>query len=116
MQILVRESLLARVQDAVGTSMFRRLYVLAGGKQADLTEDGSKSCALFVSTALVGLKLVNEVHVTIAGLLRDMESSGWERIRRPKAGCVVVWKDLDPRQPCLHIGFYIGTEAAPVYI
>src|SRR3989344_4367151 len=112
MKILVRESLLARVRDAVGTRMFRRLYALVGGKKVDLTDNGDKSCALFVSTALVGFKLIREVHVTVDGLVRDMRSSGCVRIRRPKAGCVVVWRGLDPTQPRLHIGFYIGRGEA----
>lgn len=111
-QICVRESLLARLHDSRGTKMFRRLYARVDGCQVDLAENGNKSCALFASTVLVGFGLVRAVHVTVEGLLRDLGESGWESLRQPRRGCVVVWRDLDPQHPSLHVGFYLGNGQA----
>lgn len=112
-EILVRKSYLTRVQNAIGTSMFRSLYALVDGKEVDILNNGRKSCALFVSTVLVGFDLAKTVHATVEGTISDMERSGWVRLRRPRQGCVIVWKGyLIDNEPHNHIGFYVGKGRA----
>lgn len=111
--LLLKESLLARVCSAVGTRMFRNLYMIVDGKKQDILKDGDLSCALFVSTVLVGLHLVKEVHASIGSTIADMRSSGWVRIHSPRVGCVVVWDTTnEPRESHQHMGFYIGKGRA----
>lgn len=104
--ILVRDSLLARVNDSVGTRMFQRFYARVGDKKLNILDNGDRSCALFVSTVLVGFHLVKEVHATVSGTLRDMESFGWQPLCRPRIGCVIVWEANECGHP--HIGFYVA--------
>lgn len=112
-EILIRKSYLTRVRAAIGTSMFRSLHALVGGKEVDILGNGQKSCALFVSTILVGFGLIRAVHATVESTVADMERSGWTRLSRPKKGCVVLWKDyLIGSQPHDHIGFYMGNGRA----
>lgn len=111
--ILVRESYLARVQGAVGTSMFRHLYASVGGRRRDILGDGDRSCALFVSTVLVGFHLVGAVHAAVASTIHDMERNGWTRIPRPRKGCVIVWNAVNEQgQAHHHIGFYTARGTA----
>ena len=112
-EIRVKETLLYRVRNAVGTNMFRRLYADVDGKTKDILEDGDKSCAVFATTMLISLGLCTFVHATVEGAVRDMESFGWNPIRAPQPGCVVIWRVIDaPGKEHLHIGFYAGNGQA----
>ncbi len=112
-EILVRKSLLERVYGAVGTPMFRSLYALVDGKEVDILGNGRKSCALFVSSILVGFGLIESVHATVQSTILDMEHSGWERLPHAREGCVILWKGyLIDGEPHDHIGFYVGDVRA----
>ena len=111
--ILVKDSYLARIHGAIGTRMFRHLYASVGGERRDILGNGNRSCALFVSTILVGFHLVREVHVSVASTVRDMAQSGWTQIRKPRVGCVIVWDAVNERgEEHQHIGFYVGPRTA----
>lgn len=88
--------------------MFRNLYISADGERKDATEDGSLSCAFFVSSILRIFGYINSLHATVAGTVRAMKGSGWEEISEPVVGCVVVWKESPETKGHKHIGFYIG--------
>lgn len=112
-EIRVKETLLYRVRNAVGTNMFRRLYADVDGKTKDILEDGDKSCAVFATLMLISLGLCTFVHSTVEGAIRDIESFGWKPIRSPQPGCVVIWRVIDaPGKEHLHIGFYVGNGQA----
>ncbi len=112
-EILVLKSYLKRAYDAVGTSMFRSLYALVDGKEVDILSNGRKSCALFVSSILVGFGLIKTVHATVESTISDMESSGWVRLLFPREGCIILWKGY-PIDGELHdhIGIYVGSMRA----
>jgi hypothetical protein len=110
--ILIRRSLLSRLRGAVGTDMFRHLYVQTPKGVVDITDNGDDSCALFASHVLIGFKLVQEVHATVTSTLRDMEACGWKKIARPRLGCVVVWSVTEAGGEHPHIGFYLGGSKA----
>jgi len=103
------------IENAVGTAMFKNFYVqLADGTDIDAMDNGSDSCAFFVSSVLVLFKKVAGVHGTVANTLTDMQQSGWHAVAEKdmEPGDVVVWvptPDSDGKQ---HIGFCIGDHMA----
>ena len=112
--ILVKESLLAFVNNSIGTKAYRNLYGFHGGKHVDFLGDGDNSCAYFVSSTLRAFKLVRTQHATVSGTVRAMEKKGWYRVDRPKIGDIIVWgAALDHNQVVhRHIGFYTGRGRA----
>ncbi len=117
-KLIFLETYLSLVKGAVGTNMFRHAYGLVDGKRKDLTQDGNLSCAYFPSFVLKHFDLIKESHTTVSGLVRDMEESGWKKIRQAKPGCVLVWSPMDDRKDRnysfghRHIGFFLGQEKA----
>jgi hypothetical protein len=98
------------IRNGVGANMFRNIYAEVGGKRKDVLYDGVLSCAFFVSSVLVIFGLIKKSHATVDGTVRDLEESGWRRIRKPKPGSVIIWemrKYQDGSQH-RHIGFYVG--------
>jgi hypothetical protein len=89
--------------------MFRHLYATVDGKKRDIAKGGVLSCGLFVSRLLVMFGLVKEAHATVDGTLKDMEVTGWKRIRSPRIGAVVVWEPVGSHR---HIGFVVGQGKA----
>jgi len=102
------------IKNAVGTRMFRNLYLEKNGRKFDATEDGELSCAFFVSNLLLIWGLISEGHATIKGAIKDMKKNGWKEIslKEVKVGDVVVWqeKKSDKGRIRSHMGFYIGNK------
>ena len=98
----------------IRTNMFRNLYAKVDGVEQDILKDGDRSCAVFVSSILHHLQLIQEPHATVPGLVRDMEKSGWEEIQNPKEGAVLVWEEQLQASGEMHphAGFYVGNEEA----
>ena len=115
---LLYKTYLAVIKNSVGTKTFRSCYARVGGKNnyivRDVTEKGNLSCAFFVSSILVIFKLIKEIHLTVAGTIRDLELSGWEKIKKPKIGSVLIWEPVDFGGGGIHKhnGFYIGNNKA----
>lgn len=114
-RILQKETYLSMIHNAVGTKMFRDLWAvdLVAGVM-DLTENGSKSCAVFVSSVLYLFDLISSKRATVKNLVQDLEASGWKEMDMfPNPGDVVVW---EPRKQnghkSMHIGFYLGDAKA----
>lgn len=112
--ILKRDTLLAMIRGAVGSSMFAHLYATVNGKRRDILRDGELSCAFFVTTILHGLGLLAEPHATVSGCVRDLEASGWRRIQKPKTGSVILWSGVQYSDGELHkhVGFFAGKGQA----
>lgn len=113
---LIKESLLAMINNSIGSNSFRNFYAEVNGEKRDILEDGTKSCAAFASAILLQLELIKNPHATVGGVVRDMEASGWTKIDKPKIGCVLVWEpiefDEELQIDIQHVGFYIGDEQA----
>ena len=104
---------MALVKNSVGAKTFRNSYAAVGGKKKDILENGRLSCAFFVSSILVLFKLIKEIHATVDGTERDMEKSGWTKMKKPKIGTVLIWEAVNSgRGEHKHIGFYIGKNKA----
>lgn len=113
--LLPKESYLAMIRNSVGTNLFRNLYALVDGEKQDILKDGNLSCSFFVSSILHQFNLVALPHATVAGLERDMKSSGWQTTDTPKQGDIVVWEPIlqysDDKEHA-HVGFFIGNNDA----
>jgi len=111
---ILADTYLAVIKNSIGSEMFRNLYAEVNGQKTDITKNGDLSCAYYVSSVLYLFKLIGEIHATVRGTIKDLEKSGWVEVGKPKAGCVLVWKemDFDGEDRHRHIGFYIGEEKA----
>ncbi len=95
--------------------MFQNLYAKVDGKERDILDNGSLSCAIFVSIILQSFELIKKPHATVIELLKDMEVSGWKKSHSLKVGDVIVWEPLDftgDGVKHLHVGFYLGKDKA----
>lgn len=108
------DSYLAFIKNSVGTKSFRNFYALVDGKKTDILKKGDLSCAFFVSSVLVIFKLIKEVHTTVDSTIKDLQNSGWQKIKRPKVGCVLVWESKADKNGSAHrhVGFYLGQGQA----
>jgi len=110
---LIFDTYLAAVKNSRGVKLFRDNFALISGKRKNITEGGRISCAFFVSSILLIFCLVKKMHVTVDGTIKDMEESGWKKIKKPKPGAVLVWEaqkfsDVFHK----HLGFYLGEGKA----
>jgi len=112
---LLFETYISIIKNSVGSKIFQTNVAKVGGKTKDITERGNLSCGFFVTFILKYFDLVKKPHVTVPGTLRDMEESGWGKIKKPRVGCLILWEPLrvppgkDAHQ---HLGFYLGGTKA----
>jgi len=111
-RILPRESYLALLENAQGTTLFADAFALLGNKRANITEGGRLSCAYFVSAVLLiassfapSFGLIRALHFTVRGTREDLRACGWKPISAPRKGAVVVWEAREGHE---HIGFALG--------
>lgn len=114
--LAVFQSYLKTIENSVGSNMFRNVFVRKDDELVDVADDGTLSCAVYVSSVLRIFGLIKEPHATIASTLTDMEESGWHEITEPRPGAVVFW-DYDTladgtRSQNRHLGFYIDSQTA----
>ena len=114
-KLLPEKTYLSVIKNSVGSNLFRHLYAEVNGEQIDLLQDGSLSCALFVSSVLVLFKHLHDVHATVDSTVKDLLKSGWRSAKKPTDGCILVWQEKDfglQTGRHKHIGFYIGNKRA----
>ncbi|MDF1497115.1 MAG: NlpC/P60 family protein [Patescibacteria group bacterium] len=114
-EVNLLKSYLARIKNSIGSKMFRNLYAKVDGKERDILDNGSLSCAIFVSIILQSFELIKKPHATVIELLKDMEASGWKKSRSLKIGDVLFWEAIDQTgdgSRHLHVGFYLGNNKA----
>lgn len=112
---LIGRTYLAVIENSVGSNLFRNFYARVNGQEQDIMRDGQLSCAFFVSSVLAIFDLIERVHGTVAGTVRDLKNSGWQKIKKPKPGAVLVWEKSDfggDGEYHKHLGFYIGAGQA----
>ena len=117
-QPLLFDNYLAVIQGAPGSRMFRKFYALVNGKKKEVSEDGNLSCGWFAAFILKYFDLIRQPHMTVDGTLRDMEASGWKKIKKLKIGCILLWSTQDDKRSKAysfghrHMGFYVGKDKA----
>ena len=113
--LLHKETYLSMIRNAAGTKMFRNLW--ANDSEAglvDLTENGSKSCAVFVSSVLYLFGLISSKRATVESLERNLVASGWtDTSMSPGVGDVIVWEPIHQNGHVnAHVGFCLNTKQA----
>ena len=112
------DTYIAVIKNSVGSKIFRNSYAKVNGKKKDILKNGEVSCAFFVSSILALFPLFGLIkyppHGTVDGTVRDLEQSGWKKIKKPKIGSIIVWEKIDfgDKDFHKHIGFYIGNNKA----
>lgn len=106
------DTYIATVQNSVGSKMFKQCFAFVNGAKKDIAENGVLSCALFVSSILVMFGLLKSRHATVEGALKYMQKNGWYKIKKPRAGAVLVWEASAESSSHKHIGFYISKNFA----
>ena len=103
---IVLKNFLASVEGAIGTSMFRHLYVRdETNRESDVLENGKLSCAYAVSSLLTLYGLIDAPHATVATTLKRMAESGWRASDAPHVGAVAYWPEYEGNE---HIGFVVS--------
>lgn len=111
--ILERETYLAMIRNSIGSHLFRTVRAEVDGTKRDILENGQLSCAFFVSSILHSRQLIKAPHTTVAGLLQDMERSGWCPTTEPHEGCVIAWEEQQQKSGVhAHVGFYLNADEA----
>ncbi len=113
-EINISKTFLTMARKAIGITMFQNFYGAINGKSKDLVENGNLSCAFFVSALLHFFKLINEPHLTVSGLQKDMELSNWRKVRQPKIGDILFWEPINFGSGAkhAHVGIFIGKNKA----
>ncbi len=110
---LIFKTYISRIKKAVGSKMFQNFFMKIGNKEMDILNNGNLSCAMFVSSVLYLSKLIFDFHTTVSSTIKDMEKSGWYKIKKPKIGAVLVWEPQKLGNDVhAHIGFYISNNKA----
>src|SRR3989344_170532 len=107
--ILWRETYLAMINNSLGTKMFRNCYARVNGRRQDILRNGDLACAVYVSTILTFVQLLNCPHTTVTKTELAMKRAGWRRIKTPRAGAVIIWelKRWASGESHRHIGFFL---------
>lgn len=110
MKLLTQDNYLVMIKSSIGVKLWQTLYAEIDGKRVNITKNGKLSCAYFVSSLLHHFKLIDDVHATVEGTLKDLQNSGWKKTAYPKPGAIVVWEPSDDHDgtPHPHIGFFVG--------
>ena len=112
-KLLKKKTYLKSIENSLGANTYRNCYALVDGEEKDILKNGDLSCAFYVSSILLMAGLIKEIHTTVSGLLRDMESSGWEKTPESGEGDVLFWEEIqtaDGRHG--HAGFFWGGDFA----
>ena len=114
-KILIKDSYLKAIENSIGSRLFKNLYFKSKnpGKKIDALQNGNLSCAVFASWILRNFYLIKNVHSTVKGTIKDLKSSGWREIKKPKIGAVLIWEEKNGETgPHKHLGFYMGKNSA----
>jgi hypothetical protein len=111
---IIYDSYIAVIKNSVGANTWRNFYAKVDDKKVDIMQDGDLSCAFFVSSILSLFGLIKHPHTTVESTIKDMEESGWQEIKKPKIGSVLIWEAITDSKEEVHrhIGFYIGNKTA----
>ena len=111
--ILQFDNYIYSIKKSIGSTLFQTVWAEVDGEKKDILNNGQYSCAIFLSSILLWFGLIKDRHATTAGLLKDMEKSGWYKIDELKPGCILYWEFMFKNgENNDHIGFYIGGEKA----
>lgn len=113
-KFLLLKNYLTVARASVGSPMFRKLYYEIGERETEVLRDGDLSCAVFVSTILKIFSLVPKIHTTVKWTVAGMKRAGWQPIKKPRPGAVIVYgpKKFKSGETHKHVGIYVGNGKA----
>ncbi len=112
-KIILFDTYMSRIKNSVDSKIFQNLYAKYNNIKRDILDGGDLSCAMFVSSILFWCKIIGDIHTTVTSTVKDMEKSGWYKIKNKKIGAVLVWEPEEFSDGLhAHIGFYIGNNQA----
>lgn len=99
------------IKNSEGTNMFRNLYVIdKNAHEFDATENGNKSCAIYVTAVLKLFNKIDKLHATASGTYNYISNSAnWLKTDQPKSGDLIFWDKTDNSTG--HVGFFINNKA-----
>ena len=112
MKLLKKDTYLAMIKNSAGSLLWRNSYAMINDKKIDIVHNGSTSCAFFVSSILKLFDLIHDIHLTVQGLEKDLQRSGWKSIPISKTipqGSILIW---EKQKGHFHSGFYLGHNKA----
>lgn len=109
-RILKKENFIAMIAGSIGSRAYCNVLGEIGGETKNLTEEGKLSCAYFVSCLLKIFDLIDCLHLTVDGIVDEMEAR-WKEVDSSdiSAGDIIVWEELESHR---HIGFYLENGQA----
>lgn len=111
MKQLKKESYISMIKNSIWTKMFRNNFFELDGKKIDIVKNWSDSCAYFVSSVLKVFGLIENIHATVDGTVKDILEYWWEEYKWNKIQIwtILVWEENKWHK---HIWFYIGNDEA----
>lgn len=99
--------------------MFKSFLAEYNGQLKDGLQEGTLSCAFFVSSILTLWGAIDQPHATVKSTIEAMKKAGWQELSSGEAlrpGDVILWEKIlvepDDPEPNAHVGFYIGDNQA----
>jgi hypothetical protein len=112
------KNLLQLAENSCGSNLFKNFFV----NEKDILANGDLSCAWFVSTVLVMIRLLDGVSFTVNGLIARLKGSqDWVeekfqneiQIEDLQPGDIILWNPIPFKKGShYHVGIYLGDEVA----
>jgi len=111
MEQLLQKSYISMIKNSIWTRMFRNNFFELSWKKIDVLKNWSDSCAYFVSSILKIFDLIENIHATVGGTIKDIikywrEEYKWKEIQ---IWAILVWEEKNWHK---HIWFYIWNNKA----
>jgi len=111
MKQLLQKNYIAMINNSVWTKMFRNNFFQLNWKKIDILKNWSDSCAYFVSSLLKIFGLIENIHATVDGTIKDISKYWWEEYKwkNIQVWSILVWEKINWHK---HIWFYIWNNKA----
>ncbi len=115
--VLKKETYIRMIENSVGSNMFNSVYVKNKdtSEVIDVLENGTYSCAFYVSSVLSLLDLIDRSHALVSTVKTVISTSGdWEVANKAEAGDVVFWNKVtfEDGTENAHVGFALNNQEA----
>ncbi len=106
MKQLLQQSYISMIKNSIWTKMFRNNFFEIDWKNIDILKNWSDSCAYFVSSVLKIFALIENIHVTVDGTVKDILKYWWEEYKWKEIPiwAILVWEVNHWHK---HIWFYV---------
>lgn len=111
MKQLLQQSYISMIKNSIWTSMFKNNFFELDWKKIDILKNWSDSCAYFVSSVLKIFALIENIHATVDGTVKDILKYWWKEYRWKEIPiwAILVWEVKNEHK---HIWFYVWNKKA----